>query len=117
MFAGGMVLAATVLFFAAWLQWTEHQGWPYDSFNMEEDGEYLTRRRRSRLIVNGLLALCGLLICTATLAGVGVVFAVAWTLVTLNLMIIVLLAGLDAFRTHRYHKDRLRALRERAFDE
>ncbi|MEM0925246.1 MAG: hypothetical protein AAGJ83_04345 [Planctomycetota bacterium] len=117
MFAGGLLLSTTLIFFAGWLQWTEHQGWPHDNFNREEDSAYLARRRRSRLFVNVLIGICGLLILIATFAGVGLVFAAAWSMVTLMLMVIIVLAGLDAFRTLRHQKDKLRRLRQNACEE
>lgn len=117
MFAGGMLLAFTLLFFAVWLQWTEQHGWPHDSFNSDDDFEYLARRKKSRLFVNILIGICGLLILVATFAGVGVLFLVAWSVVSLILMVILFLAGMDAFRTHRHHQAKLRRLREQAFDE
>ena len=117
MFAGGLLLAATLLFFAGWLQWTEHHGWPHDSADCEADHVYLAKRKRSRSLVNALIGLCGLLILIATFAGVGLVFAAAWSTVTLMLLVIVILAGLDAYRTTRHHQDKMRELRRRAIDE
>lgn len=117
MFAGGLLLAVTLLFFAVWLQWTEHQGWPHDTFDSEDDLEYLDRRKKSRLRVNILIGICGLLILAATLSGAGVVFVAAWSIVTLILMVIVILAGLDAFRTHRHQQDKIRRMRKRALED
>jgi hypothetical protein len=117
MFAGGLLLAATLLCFAGWLQWTEHRGWPHDSADCETDHVYLTKRKRSRSLVNALIGVCGLMVLIATLAGVGLIFVAMWSTVALTLMVIVVLAGLDALRTHRYHQDRMRELRRRAIDE
>lgn len=118
MFAGGLVLSSTLLFFAGWLQWTEKRGWPNDQFTGEDDQDYLARRMRSRGLVNTLIGTCGLLILLATLAGQGtLVFLAAWLTVILILLVIVLLAGLDAYRTLRHQKDKLRRLRERALKE
>ena len=118
MFAGGLVLSSTLLFFAGWLQWTEKRGWPHDHFDGEDDQEYLQRRMKSRGLVNTLIGTCGLLILLATLAGPRtLVFLAAWLTVTLILLVIVLLAGLDAYRTLRHQKDKLRRLRERALNE
>ena len=117
MFAGGLLLGVTLLFFAVWLQWTEQRGWPHDMFNGEEDQEYRTQRKKSRLLVNVLIGICGLLILVATLSGIGVLFVASWSTVTLILMVIVVLAGLDAFRTHRHHQDKLRRTRERAIED
>jgi len=117
MFAGGLLLAATLLFFAGWLQWTEHHGWPHESADCEADYVYLAKRKRSRSLVNAMIGICGLLILVATFAGVGLIFAAAWSIVSLMLMVIVALAMLDAFRTHRHHQEKMRELRRRAIDE
>ncbi len=117
MFPGGLLLGVTLLFFAFWLQWTEHRGWPHDTFDGDEDVEYRRRRKKSRLRVNVLIGICGLLILTATFADVGLVFVAAWSIVSLILMVIVILAGLDAFRTHRHHQDKIRRMRKRAMEE
>lgn len=116
MFAGGLLLSFTLIFFAGWLQWTEHHGWPNDS-NEADDQEYRSARKRSRRLVNSLIGLCGALILLATLVGVGLVFMACWTLVTAILMVIVILAGLDAFRTYRHSQDKLRRMRERTGSE
>ncbi|KAA5547188.1 EscU/YscU/HrcU family type III secretion system export apparatus switch protein [Roseiconus nitratireducens] len=112
MFAGGLLLAGTLLFFAFWLQWTENHGWPHDSFTGKDDQEYLAQRKKSRRLVNILIGLCGALIAVATFAGVGLVFVAAWSIVTITLMVILVLAALDAFRTHRHHRRKLRQQRE-----
>ena len=117
MFAGGLLLGATLLFFAGWLQWTEHHGWPHDTFDEEEDAVYRTHRKKARSRVNALIGLCGILILTAAFAGKGIVFIAAWTIVSLILMVIVILAGLDAFRTHRHHQDKIRRMRKRAIED
>ena len=117
MFAGGLLLGVTLLFFAGWLQWTELHGWPHDTDDNEWDNEYLQRRKKSRLLVNLLIGTCGLLILAAAIAGKGVVFVAAWSIVSLILMVILILAALDAFRTHRHHQDKLRRIRERAMEE
>lgn len=114
MFAGGLLLGGTLLFFSLWLQWTEHNGWPHDTFDAQRDGAYRKQRRKSRRRVNVLIGICGLLILAATLAGVGLVYLAAWSTVTLILFVIIILAGLDAFRTHRHHKEKLRRKRDHA---
>ncbi|MCC9604181.1 hypothetical protein LOC67_26810 [Stieleria sp. JC731] len=119
MFAGGLLLGGTLLFFAGWLQWTEHQGWPYDSFdaNADDDVAYLSQRKRSRSKVNFLIGTCGLLVLLATVSNDRLVFVAAWTAVTFILMVIIVLAMLDAFRTHRHHQDKMRRIRERALKD
>ncbi len=119
MFAGGMLLSITLISFAIWLQWTEHQGWPGEQYDEHRarDQLYLQRRKRSRRIVNGLIGLCGVLILIATLAGIGRTFLAAWLSVIVVLFVVVMLALLDAFRTYRYEKDKLRDLRRDTIGE
>lgn len=117
MFAGGMLLSFTLLFFAGWLQWTEARGWPHENDLDVDDGPYLLARRRGRFRVNLLIGTCGVLVLIATIAGVGLVFAAAWTTVTMILFVIVVLAGLDAWRTHRHHQDKVRRIRKRAMKD
>ena len=117
MFAGGLLLGSTLLFFAAWLQWTENRGWPHDQYDTEDDTDYLEQRKRSRSFVNSLIGICGILILLATFSGAGLVFIAAWSTVTLILMVIVVLAGLDAYRTHRHHREKIRRLRQRALKD
>ncbi|WP_158222570.1 hypothetical protein [Rhodopirellula sp. MGV] len=117
MTAGGLLLGATLLFFAGWLQWTEHNGWPYDHFDSDEDADYRSRRRKSRSKVNALIGTCGALVLAATLANSRLVFVAAWTAVTFILLVIIVLAMLDAFRTHRYHQDKMRRIREQALKD
>jgi len=112
MFAGGLLLAATLIFFACWLQWTEHHGWPHDSFNGDEDQQYLAQRKKSRRLVNVLIGGCGLLIGIATFAGVGRIFIAAWSIVAVTLIVILVLAALDAFRTLRHHRQKMRRMRD-----
>ncbi|WP_253159009.1 hypothetical protein [Stieleria tagensis] len=111
------MLASTLIFFACWLQWTEHRGWPHEDVDRDEDESYLQRRKKSRSRVNLLIGICGVLILAATIAGVGLVFAAAWTSVALILMVIVILAGLDAYRTHRHHQEKMRQMRKRATED
>lgn len=119
MFYGQILLGGTLLFFAIWLQWTEHRGWPHDSFDVDKDEDelYLKQRRKSRRLVNGLIGICGVLSLVAAWAGVGIVFIAAWSIVSLILFVIIVLAGLDAFRTHRHHHDKIRRIRERALED
>lgn len=119
MFYGELLMGSTLVFFAAWLQWTESRGWPHDSLDSDEaiDQQYLARRGKSRRLVNSLIGICGALILSAAFAGAGVVFVAAWSTVAMILFVIIILAGLDAFRTHRHHSDKIRQIRERALDE
>lgn len=113
MFAGGLILAATLMFFSVWLFRSEHLGWPNDSYDDPADEKYLRRRSRSRRRVNALFFLCGLLVLGATLATPDrrVLWIGCWMCAVLVLCTIVALATLDAVRTmlhHRYRIDRMR---------
>ena len=111
MFAGSLVLGFTLLGFAGWLHWNELQGWPNESYVTELDKKYLGLRTRARLRIHCILAACGFLIIVAAFAGPGVIWVGAWTIVMFALMTVVILAGLDAMRTHRYQREKLPEIR------
>lgn len=115
MFAGGIILATTLMFFSVWLFRTEKIGWPNDSFDDPSDETYLRRRSRSRRKVNVLFFVCGLLILAATLATPErrALWIGCWMSAMLVLMTIVGLAGLDVFRTMLHHRNRIERLRKR----
>ncbi|MEM6978408.1 MAG: hypothetical protein AAF539_01990 [Planctomycetota bacterium] len=100
--------------FAVWLQRTETIGWPQESFD-DDDADYRRRRRRARLRVNVLFFICGLLILVATLAGNAraAIWAGCWLSVMAVLMVILLLACLDVWRTYRHQIQRLNDLRRK----
>ena len=116
MFPGGILLSITVLGFAAWLHWNETQGWPNEPDVTERDQSYLAKRRKSRSRVHLIMAFCGVLILAATIAGPGPLFVGAWTCVAFCLMTVVMLALLDAFRTHRYYINKIPENRRRLLD-
>lgn len=108
MFAGSLLLSITLLSFSAWLQWNEHFGWDEDDERRTDlDRQYFRRRGRSRLRANAILALCGVLIFVAAVAGLGPVWVAAWMSVTVALATVVGLAGLDILRTRRYQNAKL----------
>lgn len=108
MFAGSMLLSVTLLAFAGWLQWNEQHGWDEDDEQRTDlDREYFQRRGRSRRRTNAILALCGVLIFIAAIAGLGPIWVAAWLCVTVALATVVGLAGLDVLRTHRYQNAKL----------
>ncbi|EMB15519.1 hypothetical protein [Rhodopirellula sp. UBA1907] len=115
MFAGGLVLASTLIFFAVWLQRSEQVGWSHERFDEEIDQSYMQRRRRSRKRVNFLFLVCGVLVLVATLATPKnhAVWLSCWISVMLSLMTILMLAGLDALRTMRHVRHRLDHLRQK----
>lgn len=114
MFAGSLILALTLLGFAAWLHYNERLGWPNESYDSDTDHEYLTRRMRARRRIHVILAVCGLLILIASFAGPShVLWVAAWMSVMAALMTVVILAALDAYRTQRYHAKKLPEIRSR----
>ncbi|PHQ32665.1 hypothetical protein [Rhodopirellula bahusiensis] len=115
MFAGGLVLASTLIFFAVWLQRSEQIGWPHERFDEDIDQPYMKRRRRSRKRVNFLFLVSGVLVLVATLATPRnhAVWLSCWISVMLVLLTILLLAGLDALRTIRHLRHRLDNLRQK----
>ena len=115
MFASHLILGLCLIGFALWLQSTESKGWPNESYHGETDEKYLRRRRRSRQRVNGIFLICGVLILVASVSGPRM-FVLAWTAVTLALLVIVVLAALDAIRTQRYLNKKLPELRKKTLD-
>ena len=114
MTAAGILLSATLIFVAVWLQQNEVNGWSHESYDEPVDQSYLTQRRRSRKRVNYIIGGCGVLILIATLAGPGPVFVGAWSCVAFALMTVVGLAMVDFVRTQRYHSDKLARIRQHA---
>lgn len=111
MFAGSIVMAVTVLFFAAWLHYNDGRGWGQDErFRTELDLKYLDRRTRSRRRIHMIIAVCGILILVAAFAGPGPVWIASWMTVMVALAIVVVLAGFDALRTYRYQNAKLKSL-------
>lgn len=111
MFLGSLVLGLTVIAFAAWLHWNEQIGWPNESFRTQLDREYLSERTRARKRIHVLIASAGGLMLVAAIAGPGAIWLGAWMLVMLALLTVVLLAAMDALRTHRYHVRKLPEIR------
>ncbi len=121
MFAGGLILAFTLIGVAGWLQWTESVGWPHEPLGTDDlsnrnqgDHDFYRARKRSRLYVNSLIAICGGLILLATLAGPAraMIWASAWTAVAFVLMVVVVLAVFDGLRSYHHHSKKLREVRE-----
>ena len=117
MFAGSIVLGITLISFAAWLQWNDSHGWPNESFETKLDNEYHARRTRARKRIHLIIGACGVLVIVAAFAGPGPVWVGAWMSVSLALLTVVVLAGFDAFRTHRYHNDKLPKVRRKRLDD
>lgn len=108
MFAGGLILASTLIFFSGWLFRSEQLGWPNDVYDDPVDDEYLRRRSRSRRCVNALFFVCGLLVLGATLATPDrrALWIGCWMSAMLVLCTIVAMAALDVVRTMLHHRQR-----------
>lgn len=119
MFAGGMLLAFTLVSFAVWLHWNERQGWPGEDYHDDDDAKYLKTRFRSRRRIHWIMGGCGFLIAVAVMAGPGryALWVGLWSIVMLALMTVVPLALLDALRTHRYHDRQLPKIRQRFLND
>ncbi|TWT80932.1 hypothetical protein CA13_23790 [Planctomycetes bacterium CA13] len=102
MFAGSILIGLTLLGFAVWLHLNERRGWGNESFDDEEDRQYLSQRKRARAWVNSIFAVCGIAVLVAAVVGPGPVWIGVWMSVAVGLMTIVILAGLDAIRTLRH---------------
>ncbi len=134
-FAGGLLLSATLLGFAAWLHVNERDGWAHEqdapvpqnrthknglkndrSHQSAADARYFLRRQRSRNRVHFLFAACGILVLAAAIAGPGIVFVAAWSCVAFAMMVIVVIAMMDGVRTHLHHRDKLPKIDPEGFD-
>lgn len=120
MFAGGLLLSATLIGFAAWLHFNERQGWAHekdlDPDHSIEDEQYLARRKRSRNRVHFLFTASGILVLVAAIAGPGIVFVAAWSCVAFTLMAVMAIATLDGVRTHVHHREKLPEIRQQVLD-
>lgn len=117
MFAGSLVIGFTMVGFALWLQWNDSAGWPNEKFETKLDFDYHSKRSRSRIRVHAIIGACGAVVIAAAFVGPGPIWVGAWLCVMLGLMTVVVLAGFDAFRTHRYHRDKLPELRRDAMND
>lgn len=116
MFAGGLILSITIIAFALWLHWNERANWGERDFHSKTDQAYLRARTRSRRVVHALFLVCGILIFVSTIATPErrIVWLLSWAVVTVLLLSIVMLAGIDALRTHRYHLNKLPEIRKKS---
>lgn len=113
MIPGSWILGITLISFAFWLHWNDTRGWPHEEQDLKGKlaSQYLSRRKRSRRRIHIIIAGCGAAIIVAALTGPGPIWIAAWMSVAMGLMTVVVLAGFDAFRTHRYQRTRLRQAR------
>ena len=122
MLIGGLMLGAVLIGIAWWLHWNEHHGWPQESWPGDDssqsdlDRRYLRARGRSRRRVNLLLGGCGVLIMIAAVGGPQrpLLWIGCWMVVMVTLFTIVFLAAFDAWRTQRYHAQKLPEIRRQA---
>lgn len=111
MFAGSLILAVTLIAFAIWLQFNEQHGWGDEqALETDLDHQYYRRRGRSRRRTNVVIGCCGILILVAAFVGPGPIWIAVWASVLVGLVIVIGLATLDALRTHRYQRAKLRDL-------
>ena len=111
MFAGGLVLGLTLIAFAIWLHQREQTGWDERRESSELDKQYYSRREAGRRQVYVLFGTAGALILVAAFAGPGFIWGVCWLIVSVLLLYVVVLALIDALRTHRYHSQKLPEIR------
>ena len=121
MLAGSLLIGFSVILAAVWLEYNDSVVWADECEPTSQPGtaatgsgnalesRYQKVRRRWRLVIHLLLAICGALMVAAGWAGPGAFWVSAWTAVTLLMLCILLLAICDAFRTY-YH--RLRQISE-----
>ena len=103
MFAGSLLLGLTLIAFAAWLQWNDVVGWRDEAMESRLDIEYHLRRSKARSFIHLMIGFCGVLIVVAAFAGKATpLWVAAWMSVMVALVVIILLALLDAWRTYRY---------------
>ena len=117
MFLGSLVLGVTIIAFAAWLQWNESENATEETPRTDLDREYFSARTRARKRIHVLIAISGVFVLVAAFAGPGPVWLFSWMGVIVLLMIVVMLAGLDALRSHRYHVRKLPEIRREIFGD
>lgn len=103
-----LIIGFTVVAVAMWLEYNDFLGWPNEvererGSSNERDSRYRVVRRRWRRVVHMLIAICGALMAATGLSGPGPFFIAAWTAVAMLMMVVIVLALGDAFRTHRHY--------------
>ena len=124
MLAGSLLLGFSVMLVAVWLEYhdsilfvrlAKHSSSvdPVggDASRFTED-RYRRVRRRWRMVIHGLLAICGGLMIGAGFAGLGAFWIAAWTAIAMLMLCIVGLAFCDAVRTHHHHSRILKESRD-----
>lgn len=119
MLAGSLLIGFTVIVVAIWLEYNDSLGWPNEiererNNSSEQDQRYRVVRRRWRRVVHALIAVCGALMASAGLAGLGRFWVAAWTAVAILMMSIIVIALGDAIRTQRHYATKLRNQKNRS---
>jgi len=117
MFSVSLFLGITLVAFAGWLHRQDTDGWPGESFTTELDKKYHKRRTRSRRRIHMILAGCGVAAIVAAFSGLGAVWGAMWTIVMVSLVVVVVLALIDAFHTQRYLKSKIPEIREKLLQD
>jgi hypothetical protein len=118
MFAGSLLIGFSVILVAVWLEYHDSVVWATgaedrlgraatDSARQIVEARYQVIRRRWRLVIHLLLAVCGSLMIAAGWAGPGKFWIASWTAVTILMLCIMLLALGDALRTHHHRRRKL----------
>ena len=117
MLAGCLLMASAVIGLALYLQIHEGQQWPTKQ-TTEIERKYRRSRFRWRSLIHNLLILSGGLMAVAGIAGTQRMrwWLICWILVAMTLLVVVMLAFLDAIRTRRYLRDRLPEMRDEMLD-
>lgn len=129
MFAGSLLVGFTVILVAVWLEYTDSIATAYlasrtadekltkDNATQSSDTRYQKVRRRWRLVIHVLLALCGVLMIAAGWAGPGKFWIASWTAVAMLMLCILVLAIGDAIRTHTHQARKLAEVRSAMNDK
>lgn len=116
MLVPSLILAVTLIGFALWLQMNEGRGWPEDDAS-KIDADYRAKRFRRRSRIHSVLIIAGGLIAVAGLAGKGRVWIACWSAVMVLLMVVMMMAIADGYRTRRYLRRRLPEIQREILDD
>ena len=118
MFIDSFVLGGFLVGFALWLHWNDTADLVGESIESKLDADYLIRRTKSRRRIHFLIGSCGTLIIASAFAGPRTpLWAACWLSVTVSLLVIILLALLDAWRTYRYQAAKRPEIHRKNFGE
>ena len=129
MFAGSLLVGFTIILVAVWLEYNDSITMAYlasrtgdqkltnDNAKQSSDARYQKVRRRWRLVIHVLLAICGALMIAAGWTGPGKFWIVSWTAVAMLMLCILVLAMGDAVRTHTHQVRKLAETRSAMNDK